>query len=221
MTGGFCYQGLQSFAILRYISLMTEIQRPPRSQHATTQAADGLPRLAWTLAEFDALTEHGFFKENDRIELIGGELVPMSPKGNRHEAVRDELQDVLIRQLPGDVRLSSEIGWRPDDKTYLEPDIMIYPRGYSGVSVSAKDLIVVIEVADSSLKFDRDNKAKVYAALGVREYWVVNAKTLETIVHLEPGTQGYADIATVAASETLAPRALSALTVSIGALQVG
>lgn len=200
---------------------MNEIPRPPRSQHATTQAADGLPRLAWTLAEFDALTEHGFFKENDRIELIGGELVPMSPKGNRHEAVRDELQDALIRAMPGNARLSSEIGWRPDEKTYLEPDLMIYPRGFSGVSVPPKDVFVVIEVADSSLKFDRENKAKVYAALGVREYWVVNAVTLETIVHIEPGEHGYANVVAIAPSETLAPRALPVLAVSMGALQVG
>jgi Uma2 family endonuclease len=199
---------------------MNEISRPLRSQHATTQAADGLPRLAWTVEEFDKLAEHGFFAENDRIELIGGELVPMSPKGNRHELVRDELQDAIVLLLPRTARLSSEIGWRPDGKTYLEPDIIVYPRGFSGVTVAAKDLLLLIEVADTSIKFDSVSKANVYASLGVPEYWVVNAKTLETIVHLEPGEHGYGKIATFAPSETLAPLALPALSLSLGALKI-
>ena len=82
---------------------MNEIPRPPRSQHATTQAADGLPRLAWTLAEFERLSELGFFggidRERERLELIDGELLPMNAKGARHEWVRGELLLHLVRKL--------------------------------------------------------------------------------------------------------------------------
>ena len=145
----------------------------------------------------------------------------MSPKGNRHDLVRDELQDDIVNRLPRSARLSSEIGWRPDDNTYLEPDLIIFPRGYKGITVPANELIVLIEVAVSSLKYDLTDKAKIYARLGVQEYWVVNAKTLETILHLEPGTEGYGKVSTVAPSDTLAPLALLALAVSLGALKIG
>src|SRR5688572_13895954 len=113
---------------------MNQLSRQPGTR-ATTQAAEGVPRLRWTLAEFERLTELGIFTEEDRIELVGGELVPMSPKGNRHELVRDDLTDLLIRQLPPEVRLASEIGWRPDADTYLEPDMLVYPRTFKGVTV--------------------------------------------------------------------------------------
>lgn len=190
------------------------VARPP------TQAAEGLPRWRWTLEEFDALVEHGILKEDDRIELIGGELVPMSPKGNRHDLLRDELQDMITETLPRSIRQSGEIGWRPNDHTYLEPDIIIYPRGFFGVSVPALEVLVLIEVADTSLKYDLGHKARVYASLGVREYWVVNAKTLETTVHLGPGEAGYRAIKAVAPSETLTPHLLPSLGLSLGALKI-
>ena len=199
---------------------MNEI-RPVVRPRATTQVADGLPRLAWTMEEFDRLAEYGFFSEDDRIELIGGELVPMSPKGNQHEAVRDELLDFLIRRLPNNVRVSIEIGWRPDKQIYVEPDIVLYPTGFTGNKVPPGEIIVLIEVADTSLSYDTGRKAKIYASLGVREYWVVNAKTLETIVHLEPGAEWYGKVSAFAPSETVAPLALPQLTVSLGAMKIG
>jgi Uma2 family endonuclease len=79
---------------------MNEIARELRSgpkMRPTTQVADGVPRMRWTLAEFERLIEVGILTEDDRIELIQGELVPMAPKGNRHELVRDEIMDRMIR----------------------------------------------------------------------------------------------------------------------------
>ncbi len=60
-----------------------------------TRAAEGLPRWRWTVAELERLAESGVFKDQDRFELIGGEIVPMSPKGRRHEIVRGELASIL------------------------------------------------------------------------------------------------------------------------------
>jgi Uma2 family endonuclease len=204
---------------------MNEISRPPRTQHATTQAADGLPRLAWTLAEFERLSELGFFggidREPERLELIDGELVPMHAKGGRHEWVRGELQNHIAEVLPKGYRLYNEPGWRPGGDLYLEPEMIVCKAGFEASAVPPADVLLLIEVADTSLNYDTATKAKIYERLGVREYWVVNAKTLETIVHLDPGSEGYANIRTVDPSVLFAPLALPALTVSLGALKIG
>src|SRR5260370_23164188 len=63
----------------------------PAQQRPTTQTADGLPRWRWTVAEIERLTAAGYFHEDDRLELLGGEIVPMSPKGRRHEIIRLKL----------------------------------------------------------------------------------------------------------------------------------
>ena len=204
---------------------MNEISRPPKSQHATTQAADGLPRLAWTLAEFERLSELGFFGgidgERERLELIDGELVPMHAKGGRHEWVRGELQHHISTVLPKGFRVFGEPGWRPGGDIYFEPEMMVCKAGLAPATVPPSEVILLIEVSDTSLRYDSATKAKIYARLGVREYWVVNAKTLETIVHLQPAEQGYGKVTTVAPNETLTVFALPALSVSLGALKIG
>ena len=99
---------------------MNELSPQPRVR-PTTQAAEGVPRLRWTLAEFDRLAELGILTEDDRIELIGGELVPMSPKGNRHENVKDPSQQLDVPQAAAGFAAGVELGWRPDDETTSSP----------------------------------------------------------------------------------------------------
>ena len=204
---------------------MNEISRPPKSQHATTQAADGLPRLAWTLAEFERLSELGFFggidRERERLELVDGELLPMNAKGARHERVRGELQNVLAARLPKGFRLYNEPGWRPGGDLYLEPEMVICKAGFDPSSVPPGQVLLLIEVADTSLKYDAGLKAKIYASLGVREYWVVNAKTLATTVHLDPAQDGYRKIHLVAVDGVLAPVALPKFSVCLKELKFG
>ena len=117
---------------------MNEVTRI-RTPHATTQAADGLPRLKWTLAEFEKLSELGFFggidSERERIELIDGELIPMHAKGARQEWVRGELQNHLSERLPKGMRLYSEPGWRPGHDLYMEPEMIVCPAGFQPSAV--------------------------------------------------------------------------------------
>ena len=72
---------------------------PPRHRPAT-RAADGLPRWRWTVAEIEKMAEDGYFRDDERFELVGGEIVPMSPKGRRHETIRIELGFHFTRQAP-------------------------------------------------------------------------------------------------------------------------
>jgi Uma2 family endonuclease len=198
-----------------------EIRTGPKMR-PTTQVADGVPRMRWTLAEFERLLEVGILTEDDRVELIQGELVPMAPKGNRHELVRDEIMDRMVRLLPGDLRLCSEIGWRPPDAdTYVEPDLQICPRSFKGVTVPPTEVLLAIEVAHSSLRYDSTTKAKLYAVLGVREYWVVDAQSLTTRVHREPLANGYAKVVEVPPGETLVPLLAAPLAIKLADLDLG
>ncbi len=179
---------------------MNDLFHQPRS---TTQAADGIPRLRWTLAEFDRLTELGVFNEHDRIELLDGELIPMSPKGRRHEAVRGAILNWLRRAVPAEYDLHAGPGWRPGEADYVEPDFLICRAGCDPTSVDPSDIVLIIEVAHSSLKLDTTVKAGTYARHGVSEYWVVDAATLATRVYQQPSATGYVAWRDVAATEDL------------------
>ena len=198
---------------------MNELHRQPRSR-PTTQAAEGVPRLKWTLAEFERLTELGILTEDDRIELIGGELVPMSPKGNRHENVRAAIHNWLRRNLPDEIDYHAEPGWRAGGN-YCEPDFLMGRAGFNPTSINPKDAILVIEVAHHSLKFDTTTKSRMYAALGVREYWIVNARTLATTVYREPSAKGFGSATEVKPNKALVPLLLPSLSLRLSDLAIG
>jgi Uma2 family endonuclease len=198
---------------------MNELPPQPKVR-PTTQAAEGVPRLRWTVAEFERLGDLGVFTEDDRIELIGGELVPVSPKGNRHEIVCAAIHNWLRRNLPRDVDYHPEPGWRADADNYFEPDFLLGPAGFNRTSVPPQDVFLLIEVAHSCLAFDTTTKAGRYAAVGVREYWVINAVSLDTRVHLGPSASCYADVRAIPASEPLTASLIPSLVVTLADLRV-
>ena len=186
----------------------------------TTQAAEGLPRLRWDMADFDRLIETGVLSEDDRVELIGGELVPMAAKGNRHEVVCGAVHNWLRRHLPDEFDYHPEPGWRAGGTHYFEPDFVIGRAGFQRTSVAPEDVLLLIEVAQTSLRFDTTTKANVYASFGVREYWVINAETLETRVHRQPSSQGYQDVVNVRPGDVLMPTLIVPLCLKLGDLGI-
>ena len=171
--------------------------------------------MAWTLEEFERLIELGFLDKDDRVELIGGELVPMAAKGIRHEIVRTKLLNWVARRLPETLQFGSELGWRPGGDNYAEPDICVFPMGFEEPTVLPTELLLLIEVARSSLKFDREVKARLYAGLGVREYWVVDAAKVVTHVHRQPATGAYAEAFDVPKRGTAEPLLVPEIAVSL------
>lgn len=196
---------------------MNELSHQPRG---TTQTADGIPRLRWTLAEFERLTELGIFSEEDRIELLGGELIPMSPKGAQHEVLRGAILNWLRRHLPDAYDLHAEPGWRPLDTDYVEPDFLIGPAGCSPTAIAPGDVVLIIEVAHSSLKLDTTVKAAAYARHGVREYWVVDAGNLTTRVYRDPSPAGYAVVSDADANAKLEIEGIPTLNLVLADLRI-
>jgi Uma2 family endonuclease len=170
-----------------------------------TSAAEGLPRRRFTVAEVEAMVAAGVMEEDERVELIGGELVPMSPKGNHHEVLKAALLQRWYRAAPDGFGLVPETTFRLSEDTYLEPDVVIFPRASGIRGLTAANALLVVEIADSSLRYDMGRKAALYASFGIRELWVIDAVRLTTRVFREPATDGYRDARDFAASDRLAP----------------
>jgi Uma2 family endonuclease len=184
---------------------MNEHFRPSRIP-GTTQAAEGLPRRRWTVAEIEAMVAKGILIEDERFELIGGEVVPMSPKGVRHELVKAELQQCWFPRIVGSpINLVTETTLYIGVDDFREPDFLFWPRSIPLKDVTAGTAILIVEVADSSLAYDLGVKAPAYGRLGLPEYWVIDAKTLVTSIHRRPGPQGYSDPLRAGPSDLLEP----------------
>jgi Uma2 family endonuclease len=170
-----------------------------------TSAAEGLPRRRFTVAEVEAMVAAGVMEADERIELIGGELVPMSPKGIQHEVVKRALLDRWIRARPDDVHLAPETTFRLSEDTYLEPDVVIYPRTSGLRGLMGADVLLVVEIADSSLRYDIGRKAALYASFGIRELWVIDAVQLTTRAFREPMADGYRNTRDFGPADRLVP----------------
>jgi Uma2 family endonuclease len=200
------------------------VQLRPTSLPLTTQAGEGLVRRRSSVAEIESMVAQGILAEDERLELIGGELIPMSPPcrpmGMRHENLRTELAFHLTRQVPATVRVAAEAQFNLADDAYVVPDILVYPAAKRVHSVRGPDALLVVEIADSSLAYDLNTKSGIYAAYGIVEYWVINAQTLATRVHRTPSQSAYADIAEVPATDRLQPRAVPEIAVALGELEL-
>jgi Uma2 family endonuclease len=170
-----------------------------------TSAAEGLPRRRFTVAEVEAMVAAGVMEEDERVELIGGELVPMSPKGNHHETVKIALLRRWYRIAPDDVDLAPETTFRLSEDTYLEPDVVVYPSTMEPKDLKGLNVLLVVEIADSSRRYDMGRKAKLYASFGVRELWVIDAVKLTARVFREPGAGGYSETRDFVSAEKMVP----------------
>lgn len=194
--------------------------RPIIKSPLITLPADA-PRRLWTADELLRLGEAGILNPEERIELIAGEIVTLAPKGARHEVLRNELILFWARQLPRDVKFAEEPSLRLDDHYEPQPDIILFPASQRVHEVSGTSALLVVEIADISLRWDVGPKSLSYAMFGVREYWVINARTLDAIVHLEPGPNGYAKVEKHPPTDLLTPSAVPSLAVRIGELPIG
>ena len=191
---------------------------PPK--RPATQAAEGLPRWRWTVDELERIAEAGFFTEYDEFELIGGEMVPMSPERNRHAIVRIELTDRLARMASQAVIVAAEPQFNLSSDTYVKPDILVHPRAIKTPHLRGADALLVVEIADTSLRYDIKTKLPLYALHGVPEYWVIHAATLMTTVHRQPSGDAYAFAQEVQPEAQLVPSLVPSLAISLNTLSL-
>lgn len=164
------------------------------------------------------MLEAGILTEDDGIELIAGEAVAMAAKGARHEILRNELVLNWADRRPNTIKFAEEPPLRLSDHNEPEPDIILFPASLRVTEVRGDSVLLVVEITDTSLSYDLDVKAPLYASFGVREYWVIDAKRLDATVHRESGPSGYADIRKLGPDDVLTPLASDALAVRLADL---
>ena len=152
-----------------------------------TQAAEGFPRWRWTVDEIYKAVEIGLIDPDEKFELIGGEMVPMSPEGIPHEVLRTALMMYWGRRCPKHLRFASETSVRLGVADLPEPDFIVFADETPLADVRGGNILLAVEVADSSMAKDLGLKARLYAQRGIREYWVINAPRRSHAVHTSAG----------------------------------
>jgi Uma2 family endonuclease len=132
--------------------------------------------------------------------------------------LKQHLNIAFARRIPETVTFIQEAGWRLGDLLYLEPDYLFFAASRRLAAVKGPEALLVVEVADSSLGYDLGRKPGLYAGEGVAEYWVVDAVSRETHVHLAPSTNGYASVRAYPATVELRPQLIPALAVRMADL---
>jgi len=187
----------------------------------TTQAAEGLPRWRWTVAEMERIAAGGFFCDHDQFELIGGEMVPMmSPAGRRHETIRNKLARRMNQLARPTLMIAAEPQFNLAPDTFVKPDILVHPDAINTYDLKGTEAWLLIEVAETSLSYDLKTKRPLYASHGVPEYWVINAATLMTTVHRQPAGDTYADTVEVGPDTRLVPSLAPELALSLNELKL-
>lgn len=144
-------------------------------------------------SEYDVLVEQGVFGPDDRIQLLEGELVEMSPQKPPHAGIVERLNELLMPALVGRFRVRVQLPLAAGEYSEPEPDVAVVPADEPRERHPER-AILVIEVAHETVRLDLGRKARIYASAGVSEYWVIDAPADAVHVHTDPSPGGYGSI---------------------------
>src|SRR5262245_20077077 len=182
------------------------------------------PTGRYTVEQFFALADAGVLSPDDRVELLEGVVVSMSPKNPGHDAAVNRTLYALVRAVGerATVRYQSSLVIRPH--SVPEPDVAVVPGSISTYDTAhPTEALLAVEVADSSLAQDRITKAALYAAAGVPEYWIINLRDdrSEVLRRPDPEARCYRDARLAVRGETIALAALPDAVVAVNDLLPG
>ncbi len=176
-------------------------------------------RYKLSVEDYHKLGVAGVLTEDSRVELIEGELIEMAPIGPKHASVVDTLVGLLAPQAGSEFRLSTQNPLTLMPRSEPQPDLMLLkPRAdrYASSLPSAADVLVVIEVSDKTLEYDRGPKLSLYAQHGISEYWIVDVQAKQIEVFRDPSPQGYIRRLEFGPADVLSPQALVGVKLSVG-----
>lgn len=175
----------------------------------------------FTAAEYHQMIEAGVFGQDERLELIDGEIVQMGPIGDRHAACVRRLIALLSRLFATEAIVDAQNPIRVDVAYAPQPDLsLLRPRAdyYATQTPTAAECLLVIEVADTSAEFDQQIKAPRYARGGVAELWLVDLERDVVVAYRDPSGNAYQLVQVFHRGETLAIAALQGPDVEVQAI---
>lgn len=180
--------------------------------------APHLERRRFSADEYERMIEAGILGKEERLELVGGEIVCMAAIGPRHQECVDRTNHCFRQHLPNNAILRVQGSFRQSDVLEPQPNILILRYRddfYRSRLPGPADVLLLIEVADSSLRYDRTTKSGWYASAGVREFWIEDVQGDCVHVFRSPCEGHYHDIFTVRRGHTIAPLAFPELMLSL------
>ena len=173
-------------------------------------------RKRFTRAEYRQMVDVGIIKPDDRVELIRGEIIEMSPPGSRHIAIVNNLNRLLVVALTDRAIVSVQNPVVVADDSEPQPDLAVLRgRSYMEAEPVREDVLLLIEVAETSLRYDRSTKLRLYAETGIPEYWVVDCAAKAVEVHRAAAADGYRQVARVDLDGTVSPAAFPDVSLAV------
>ncbi|MGD1712289.1 Uma2 family endonuclease [Dapis sp. BLCC M172] len=177
-----------------------------------------LLRRLFTVDEYYKMLEAGVFTENERVELIRGEIINMSPMGIRHSACVKPLAELFILRLAKTVTVGIQDPVRLNNTSEPQPDVSLLQRRpdfYETQQPQPEDVFLLIEVSDTTIKYDREVKISLYAENNIVEVWLVNLTEECLEVYRQPIANGYEIVQTFQRGETVTIQALPNVTFTV------
>ncbi len=167
-------------------------------------------RRLFTVAEYQRLAEVGILGEAERVELIEGEIIQMAPIGPRHAGCVINANRLFITHLGDRAVVSPQNPVVIQPHSEPQPDLVLLrprPVSYSQELPAVQDVVLAVEVADTTVRFDRLVKARLYARSGIPEFWLCLTTDGAVEVYREPGTEGYGSVRQYGPGDTVSPLA--------------
>ena len=169
-----------------------------------------LPRRLFTVEEYHRMADAGILREDERIELIDGEIVEMAPIGNRHLGCVINLTRLFITRLDDRAVVSPQNPVVILPRSEPQPDLLLLRPlavSYSQHRPASGDVLLAVEVADTTVRFDRLVKGRLYARAGIPEFWLCLAADGTVEVYRGPSAEGYAGMTLYGPGQTVSPLA--------------
>lgn len=182
-----------------------------------------LLRHTFTVEEYHRMAAAGILGEDDRVELLDGEILEMTPIGSRHAACVDRLTYLFVRGVGQRAIVRVQNPVRLTERSEPQPDLALLrprPDFYAADHPGPTDLLLLVEVADTSVELDREVKVPLYARTGVSEVWIVDLVGECVEVYRSPGAQGYAGTARFRRGQHVTPQAIPDLEIPVEDLLV-
>jgi len=173
-------------------------------------------RWRFTVHDYHLMGEAGILHEDDRVELIEGEVVDMTPIGGRHASCVRELNRLLGKTVGDEMRVDVQNPIRLGEHSEPQPDLaVIRAHKYAELLPGPEDVLLLIEVSDTTLAYDRNVKLPLYARAGIREVWIVDLPGETVERHTDASGDGYRSIKRARRGETLESVALPGLALAV------